>query len=166
MKKLIFLVSIALVCASACTKKSAQQVEDEGIFAEYTSYGVVATVQDGQVIITREEGDLEGYGLPVLDENARLQVEGLKGACKGVYIGNRGGDPNPLLCMLLEDGTVQAINVLNAVMDGKFIAGDKVSGFTNIVKFGSYIQSDEFTTTAVTYAVDKDGKKHEFSYDL
>lgn len=65
--------------------------------------------------------------------NEEYEVEGISGKVVDVNIYNQGNGINPQIVMLLEDGTVEYVNMVE-LKNGKYISAGKVSGVDNIVK--------------------------------
>ncbi|MDD2595723.1 MAG: hypothetical protein PHD11_07925 [Bacteroidales bacterium] len=89
-------------------------------------------------------------------------VEGLNGSCKKLFFGNWGQDVNPLLCMLMEDGSVEILDFNNAVSRDDFLSSGNIPGLEDIVSFNQY--GDE--GGSIVQAVDKDGKAHDIEMFL
>lgn len=65
--------------------------------------------------------------------NEENEVEGISGKVIDVNVYNQGNGINPQIIMLLEDGTVEYVN-MNELKNGNYITAGKVSGVENIIK--------------------------------
>ena len=189
MKKLVFLVSVALLLATSCGQKkmpqnntdnktkdvvletaSDKQNETGNVALEFKhkSSGITAYVKEGKVFLRVNS-----------DNNELKPVEGLKGKCKGVYIGDEGNDSDALICMLLEDGNLQILRAYEIMYDHKFTASDVIPQLKNIVAFISSDGTEDLSEEDLkaqeegyivgygawlTFAIDKDGKRYQL-YD-
>lgn len=127
-------------------------------------YGVIGELKGGKVIISFQKGALETV-YPV-NVDSTYEVLGLQGIPKGIYIGDYGGDPNPVLCILLEDGSVQTLIILNALINKNFTAAEKQPGLIGIVSFQTeLIETDNYTSNDI-YAIDRDGKKYSININI
>ncbi|MDR2680454.1 MAG: hypothetical protein LBC47_06545 [Tannerella sp.] len=161
MKRLfLILTGIALIFATSCREKN--KVTEPALKFKHKSSGVTAFVDDGKVFL---QVNNEYYKSP--DKNSMKPVEGLKGTCRGVYIGDEGNDINVLICMLLEDGSLQVLSLFDILNENSFTASDKIRGLSGIVAFFTSDgtedteDSDDVGYGAwCTFAVDKNGKEY------
>ena len=101
----------------------------EGVYA-----GIRATVTKGEVFIQfdREEAaHVVGDTDFTPEDNYPVILEG--GRCKSVFIGDVGQDYNPVLCCLMEDGSVEILGLYNALRTYDFITSGSMYGHDNIV---------------------------------
>ena len=130
---------------------------------------ITADIQDDKVMLqfNREAIVHSQYAI---DEEYRLpdwpvEVEGLKGTPKSVFIGDIGQDTNPILCVLLDDGHVDILNLGDAILKGELTAGSLT--LSDIVSFksggGGPWEEDGETYYSYTtiYATDTAGIDHE-----
>lgn len=160
--------------AQADTTQLQMRVPDsctyELAFGENPSPVITATVVDGvvsldfnhQALVENGMVSEEQYQLP----DAPVEVGGLSGRCVGVHIGDIGQDYNPILCMLMDDGTVDIVSLWDMMRKGDFEAAP--IHFTNIVDFrngggGPEVSEEGDTIYAYVtiYGIDKDGVEHE-----
>lgn len=74
----------------------------------------------------------EAYCLP----DTPVKVENLKGKPQSVFIGDIGTDPNPILCVLLENGDVQILSLFDCVGRGDLEASPVLLHGVNGIKKG------------------------------
>lgn len=168
---LVITAVVAIAVITACASKTNKTDEQEeqftvqgavGAFSEFKhpDSGVRAFVENGEVFVSIDKDNYEFYGITD-DDDFLVKVSDLLGSCKGIFIGDQGNDLSPLLCMLLDDGCVQTLDLYPAILNREFKASDKES-FTDIVSFGAGLVSDGDTGYRVTFAVDKDGERYLF----
>ncbi len=142
-----------LILFASCDKKHNKVHSLDGIKAE---------IKEGKVFLSLEK-DLYNTIINDAEFKAEQKITGLEANVKSVYIGRNGNDFNPLLCMLLEDGTVQAIEAIGAYFKKDFTASEKLPGLVDIQSFETEKIEDSEVIYYVTFAVDKAGKKYDVS---
>ncbi|MEL7609127.1 MAG: hypothetical protein AAGU74_06440 [Bacillota bacterium] len=101
------------------------------------------------------------------------QVNGLDGACAGIYVDTLGWRIAPMVLFLMEDGTVEYLDVENALLQGAEPAGTftsmgTLSGLSGIVDFIPGYSGDAETYDGVyaadnktVFAIDRSGQKFD-----
>jgi hypothetical protein len=94
---------------------------DYGEGFDGNSFGISVRLQAGQPILTSSAEPLAAYGFDeesvVLADGDKV-FEGINGLCKGVFLGTIGQDYNPVLCVLMEDGSVKTCSIFYAIHHG------------------------------------------------
>jgi hypothetical protein len=96
------------------------------------------------------------------EKEACFKVEGLDGVCEKIFWGNWGQDINPLLCMLMEDGGVEILDLNNAIANKNYFSSGRLPSLKNIVSFKQYNHQEG---TGVV-AIDSNGKEHDIELFL
>ena len=163
----LIMATVIIACTSKAGKTEGENetitvLGDVGVFTEFKhdDSGVRAFVENEEVFVSVDKDYKEFYGITD-DNNLVFKVGGLLGSCKGVFIGDQGNDLSPLLCILLDDGSAQTLDLYPAILNREFEASDKEL-FNNIVSFGLGLVSDGDGGYRVTFAVDKDGQRYFF----
>ncbi len=110
--------------------------------------------EQGEKMYKNNGGDDEFY----IDDNPHV-VQGLEGICQKIFFGNWGNNVSPLLCMLLDDGEVEILDINNAVFNNDFMSSGRLPDLSNIVSFKQYKDEDGY----MVKAIDKDGKSHDIN---
>lgn len=100
--------------------------------------------------------------------NGTYPVENLAGRCTGIFVGDEGQNINPILCILLEDQTVQIMQISHAIDNNDFNCSPVLTYCENIVGFvndGGGLYKDESGQTCFSYmtnyAIDDKGSRYE-----
>jgi len=184
----IFLILgiVALLFATSCGQKSTaknnsdnnikdvvsetatgkyNEISNAALEFKHESSGITAYVKEGKVFLRVNN-----------DDGALKPVDGLKGICKGVYIGDEGNGGDVLICMLLEDGNLQILRTFEILNDNSFTASFVISELKNIVAFITSDGTENLSKEELeaqeegymvgygawlTFAVDKNGKRYQ-----
>jgi hypothetical protein len=146
-------------------------VEDEGVTVSIKNGKVMLLFDPAKARALVESFNNDPEAQYRLEERPYV-VEGLNGMCKGVYIGNAGQTINPILCMLMDDGTVHLLGIHKAMCHCDFHCTGSIAGLSGIVAFtqGSEdgdnnkdaydIAPNSRAGSTLIIAIDKTGKKH------
>lgn len=98
-----------------------------------------------------------------IGDNPHL-IDGVEGVCQKIFISDIGQDTNPVLCMLMDDGKVEILDIFNAIMNNDFFSSGRLPDIENITSFRAGNVSDEDGGGYVTiFAKDNAGKEHEIN---
>lgn len=143
---------------------------------ELPQIGVEVVLVDGKVAIDLKDANkfIEHYAslhyFTPLEGGGRYFLQKMSGKCKGIFVGDIGQDFNPVLCMLMENGGVEIVDICQTLVFNELWTSGLLEGFDNIVDFyagggGEYEADGQILFSYNTiYAVDKDGEKHEIRY--
>ena len=143
-----------------------------GFSPEYNYYGIsagiTAKVTNGRVSLSYDKEEaafILGETDFILEES--FDVEGLSGACKGVFIGNVGQDFNPVLCCLLDDGGIEVLELYDALRSYDFRTSGRLHGYDNVVSVSNEgVQySDEGGGYVTLFTLDSAGNKKEVDFN-
>ena len=142
-------------------------------FESYEHAGVRAKITGGKVVLHFNRQNLDGVlqneeVLQALEDRPYI-VEGLSGACKGVFIGDVGQDINPVLACLLEDGGVEVLEIGSALLNYDFRTSGRMPGYENIVSITNecafdVIDGDSICSYVTLFATDDKGVKKEIDF--
>ncbi|MDD2293895.1 MAG: hypothetical protein PHD07_06790 [Bacteroidales bacterium] len=152
-------------------------VPSKGLFVDYKNdnLGIYANSLDNEVFVQFDTDKLlKSRGIFVEGiENKLYKVGGFSDKCIGLFVGDIGQDTRPVLCILMEDGHIEILDLLNALqyeaVKYGFITSGRLDGFENIVAFenaggGEYEMDGKTMYSYVTiYAIDKSGERHEIN---
>lgn len=106
----------------------------------------------------------------ILDEYKNLNdktftVTKTSGTISRIYAGNNGSGVDPVLVLIMEDGTVEKISVIKQILDSKgkitsFKSEGKISGLTNVISITKGI--NDTTQTDCMTAITEDGTQIDF----
>lgn len=147
----------------------------KGLFSKYCNdkLGITASVIDSNVFFEiNPDKLLNNFGIDCSGcINSPYQVQNLSGKCLGLFVGDIGQDTRPILCMLMDDGHIEILDIFNALQFevanyGVFTSGP-IPNIEGIVSFengggGPYEMDGETAYSYTTiYAINKDGEKEE-----
>ena len=118
---------------------------------ECPGYPITARIAQGRVFLDVQKP----FGAV---ENRTYVLEGITGRCVGLFAGEIGSDKLPFLCLLMDDGGVEAF-CLNSISgfdpngDADFISSGRLPDLKGITGFRQ--------EGGTLFAVDKSGSKHE-----
>ena len=118
---------------------------------ECPGYPIMARIAQGRVFLDVQES----FGAV---EDRAYALEGITGRCIGLFAGEIGSDKLPFLCLLMDDGGVEAF-CLNSISgfdpngDADFISSGRLPDLKDITGFRQ--------EGGALFAVDKSGSKHE-----
>lgn len=143
MKRLIAIFCcVTIICACTQARKKDTQAREKvkpELFRETEHEGVRATVDDGNVMLRFDREQISSYvssdRTDYRLEDRSYAVEGLSGNCKGVFISDIGQDINPILCMLMEDGGVEILDLFHAARCADFRSSGRMNGYDRITGF-------------------------------
>lgn len=185
MKILHNLLAICLVCILAACNNQPNNMEKtvaeeiDTLFGNHFDYFfafdstempiITANIEGDKVMLTFNRAEIVKTGFAI-DEEYRLpdwpvEVEGLRGTPKSVFIGDIGQDYNPILCVLLDDGHMNILSLWDAVCYGNRCVGQLA--FCDIVSMhsgggGPWEEDGEiFYSYTTIYATDNEGSDHE-----
>ena len=149
---------------------------DYGEGFDGNSFGISVRLQAGQPILTSSAEPLAAYGFDeesvVLADGDKV-FEGINGLCKGVFLGTIGQDYNPVLCVLMEDGSVKTCSIFYAIHHGGPELGCALPGLKDVTGFesgGGGGWEDEngemFYEYQTIYALDARGGRTEIPHFL
>lgn len=131
-----------------------------------------AWVEDGSACLALDGIFWREYlGVEIAQDS--YQVNGLDGACAGVYVDTLGWRIAPMVLFLMEDGTVEYLDVENALLQGAEPAGTFTSmgalpGLSDIVGFIPGYSGDAETYDGVyaadnktVFAIDRSGQEFD-----
>ena len=148
----------------------AGEAVSKGFSAEYSykgiSAGINAKVVNGKVSVTfdREEATAI-FGEQEFMLEDKYIVEGMSGACKGIFIGDVGQDFNPVLCCLLEDGGIEVIELYEALRNYDFRTSGRLRGHDNVISVsneGVHVGEGGYVTL---FTFDAPGNKKEVDFN-
>ena len=137
---------------------------------EYTYQGSQANIRakviGGKVslIFDREEAASILNESDFTPENSYV-VELAGGSCKGVFIGNLGGENYPILCCLLEDGGVEVLDIHYALNHFDFSTSGRLPEHDDVVSVisdGLLLDDEEMYITL--FAINSEGYKKEIMF--
>ena len=153
-------------------EKKEKQISDK---VELPQIGMNVVLEDGEVYLDIEDIDKFKnyyvsipYNTPL--KSQRYALEKMSGKCKGIFVGDIGQNFNPVLCMLMENGGVEILDIYHAVTFGNLMTSGLLEGFENMVGFetggGGAFEIDGQISYAyhTVYAIDEKGKKKEMRY--
>ena len=131
------------------------------------SGGIIARVINGKVTVSfdREEA-VSIFGIEDIVIEDSYNVEGMSGACKGIFIGDVGQDYNPVLCCLREDGGVEVLELYEALRNYTFRTSGRLRGHDNIVSVsneGVHFGDGGYVTL---FTLDAKGNKKEIDFNV
>ena len=149
---------------------------DYGEGVDGNSFGISVRLQAGQPVLTSSAGPLAFYGFDeesiVLADGDKV-FDGVNGLCKGVFLGTIGQDYNPVVCVVMEDGSVKTCSVFYAMRHGGPELGYALPGFKDVTGFesggGGLVEledGDSFYEYETIYALDARGGRTEIPYFL
>lgn len=101
-----------------------------------------------------------------------FEVTRLVAPCVKIFVGDIGQDTNPMLCMLLNDGRVQLLSIIEAVRYRDFNASTPIKQLQNIKSFESKVVDNSYITIFAKDAAGKEFEilpfmvKHELEYPV
>lgn len=101
-----------------------------------------------------------------------FDVTRLAAPCVKIFVGDIGQDTNPMLCMLLNDGRVQLLSIIEAVRYRDFNASAPIKQLQNIKSFQSKVVDNSYVTIFAKDAAGKEFEirpfmvKHELEYPV
>ena len=139
-----------------------------------SSLGLSVSLRAGQPVLTCAAAPMVRLGFDEDDISLRDGdnfFDGINGRCKGVFLGDIGQDYNPVVCVVMEDGSVKMSGVFYAMLHGGPALSDALPGFKDVTGFecgggGGYEDEDgemiyEYGTI---YALDERGGRTEIPY--
>lgn len=165
MKKSILLllcIAIMVPVSNIITKANAQtpvqcNKQYEYKFFDSETTVIQAEIKGNDVVLQFDRGPIEklsfGYGFEYCLPDTPVKVENIKGVPRSVFIADIGQDYNPILCILLENGDVQILNLFGSVRYCDLKASEVL--FHNVDGFregGGGPYEDEFGETSYEYA--------------
>ncbi|MBQ9451625.1 MAG: hypothetical protein IJU34_09985 [Bacteroidales bacterium] len=148
---------------------------DYGEDFDGNNLGIRVRLEAGAPVLTISYAPLANIGFD--EDNFRLNdgentIYGINGVCKGVFLGTIGQDYNPVICALMEDGTVKMCSVFYAVHHGGPELSGVLPGFKDVTGFesgGGGPWKDEesgetFYEYETIYALDARGGRTEIPY--
>ena len=144
----------------------------KGFSSEHIYKGISAEIKaklvNGKVLIfyDREEA-VSIFGEADIVINDSYNVEGMSGACKGVFIGDVGQDYNPVLCCLMEDGGIEVLELYEALRSFDFRTSGRLSGYDNIVSVSNEgVQFGDGGGYVTLFTLDAAGNKKEIEFNV
>ena len=149
---------------------------DYGEGVDGNSFGISVRLQAGQPILTSSSAPLAFYGFDedsiVLADGDKV-FDGINGLCKGVFLGTIGQDYNPVVCVVMEDGSVKTCTVFYALRHGGPELSYAYPGFKDVTGFesggGGLVDlgdGDSFYEYETIYALDARGGRTEIPHFL
>ena len=148
---------------------------DYGEDFEGNDFGIRVRLEAGEPVLTCHAAPLANIGYD--EDNFRLEdgdntLMGLNGLCKGVFLGTIGQDYNPVLCVLMDDGSVKTCSVFYATQHGGPVLSPVLPGFKDVTGFesggGGPWEDEEsgetFYEYETIYALDARGGRTEIPY--
>ena len=133
---------------------------------------VRAWVEDGNARLALDKTFWQEYlGVEIMQEY--YEVNGLNGACAGVYVDTLGWYVAPMVLFLMEDGTVEYLDIANALLQStgpaeKFTSMGALPGLAGIVDFIAGYSGDAEAYDGVyaadnktVFAIDGSGQKFD-----
>ena len=176
---ILFIAGLVMACGGSNSNAKDIQSQDiqsqsASMQTEHEHAGVRATITNGKVTLHFNRDKLDGVLLnqEVLQEleDRPYTVEGLSGACKGVFIGDVGQDINPVLACILEDGGIEVLNIGKALVNydfktsGRMPGYEHVSSVTNEGVFDDIGGGDSICSYVTLFAIDTKGNKKEIDF--
>lgn len=148
---------------------------DYGEDFDGNNLGVRVRLVAGEPVVTCHAAPLANIGFD--EDNFRLNdgentVFGLNGLCKGVFLGTIGQDYNPVLCALMDDGTVKICSIFYAVSHGAPVLSGVLPGLKDVTGFESggggpwedKESGETFYEYVTIYALNARGDRTEIPY--
>lgn len=148
---------------------------DYGRDFEGNDFGISVRLQAGQPILTSSTEPLTRIGYEedsiVLADGDKV-FTGINGLCKGVFLADIGQDYNPVMCVVMEDGTVKMCSLFYAMQHGGPHLSDVLPGFKDVTGFedggGGPWEDEEsgetFYEYTTIYVLDARGGRTELPY--
>ena len=143
----------------------------EGFSSEYSYKGISASINakviNGNVSVTYDlEEATSIFGEQEFMLEDKYIVEGMSGACKGIFIGDVGQDYNPVLCCLMEDGGIEVIELYEALRNYDFSTSGRLRGHDNIVSVSNEgVHFGDGGGYATLFTLDVSGNKKEVEFN-
>ena len=129
------------------------------------SLGLKVDVEDGKAYVSVKfvddyTGELYGIDEEIKDK----EITGFKSTPTSCFVAIAGQDLNaPVLCFLMEDGTVETLDTKTAFKNKKYASEGTLKGLKNIVSFAVVsVSEDEEGGYISSVAIDEDG----YAYDI
>ena len=133
---------------------------------QYADMGIRAMVKNGKAVLLFDWDKLNSSGcIPVKKSGNNIWVvPEINGICRQVFIGSIGQNINPWLCLLMDDGTVRTLSIIDALCRNEYAASPALPGFSNIMSFeeggAGEIEPGVFSYHTI-FGIDKAGGRHE-----
>ncbi len=125
--------------------------------------GVRSYVRNGRAILEVDFSSFERMGLlqggDYGMENPVMPVAELGGYCRGVYLGNFGMGPNPVLALIMENDDVQVLSVRHALDNGDMAVSGRLEGISHVRSLSGGVSSLNHMDMDVITATDASGVK-------
>jgi uncharacterized spore protein YtfJ len=130
--------------------------DESGFNMNFTTF-----VKGGKVFITFNEDKMREFTKSMDFENfdgkPPYELQGLQGKCKNLTIADIGQDVNPVIAMVLDNGSVQILDVFNAIHYSDLMCSPCLPDLKNI----SSVKGGEGDGYMTIYAYDSAGNKSE-----
>ncbi len=138
-------------------------LEEDGY--DLKALGLKTNIEDGKVFVSvkfTEDYTAELYGID--KEIVNQEITGFKSEpvmCFTAVAGN--GIDAPVLCFLMDDGTVEMLDTKTAFKDEEYVSDGKIKGLENIVSFELVsVHENSGGGFVSSVAIDEDG----YAYDI
>lgn len=140
----------------------AEKVIEVQDFFSKQGIGINVMLKNGCVAIYYDPEVMNRYRyLPQRTLAGWVTLKGINGYVKDIYVGDIGQDINPVIGMLMNDGTVKSFSIFDAEGEADLHASGALEGMKGIVRF-SKNSNDKVERDYVTFfAVDAKGKHYE-----
>ena len=132
---------------------------------DLSTLGLKTTIEDGKAFVSvkfSEDYTADLYGID--DEIVDQEITGFKSEPVMCFTAVEGNGLNaPVVCFLMDDGTVEMLDTKTAFKNEKYVSGGKIKGLENIVSFELVsVHENDGGGYVTTVAIDEDG----YAYDI
>lgn len=125
--------------------------------------GMKVMLKNGRVSVFYDREKINAWMYEgVCHADGWVNLWGINGWVKSIYVADIGQDTNPVLGMIMNDGTVRVFRLFDGIWDGKFVS-PKQKNMTGIVRFTDVAKDKEERDYVTFFAEDAKGRQHEVS---